>query len=198
MGRRTSAGGEGDPYPDFFVTAYPDILSEPHQMRAEEHFQDLLNASRTFSARQRTVLRIVSAASHRARACLRQLAFGSADMQNTKRRDRVGTKAARGADTKAWRAFRRGTKRLRGFSRRPNLAMSQWFARRLRTRRMPQSAKTSRRASRPSRGQGRTATAPCEGTPTRPWPRPVPARRGPSQGASGASPRTGQARDSRA
>lgn len=40
-------------------------------MRAEEHFQARLNASRTFSARQRTALRIVSAAPHRARACLR-------------------------------------------------------------------------------------------------------------------------------
>ncbi len=57
-------------------------------MRAEEHFKDLLNASRTFSARQRMVLRIGSAASHRARACLRQLAFGSAATpQNTKRRE---------------------------------------------------------------------------------------------------------------
>lgn len=65
--RRAAEGGVtgiSGPLSRFFRDSLSRFLSEPHQMRAEEHFQALPNASRTFSARQRTVLRIVSAASH--------------------------------------------------------------------------------------------------------------------------------------
>ena len=69
-----------DPYPDFFGTAYPDFSPNPIKCG----LKNISRLSRMHPGLSPRDSGRSCGSSRRLRTCLRQLAFGSADMQNTK------------------------------------------------------------------------------------------------------------------
>lgn len=69
-----------DPYPDFFGTAYPDFSPNPIKCG----LKNIYRLSRMHPGLSPRDSGRSCGSSRRLRTCLRQLAFGSADMQNTK------------------------------------------------------------------------------------------------------------------